>query len=129
MPAGDPQALEAVKKRVEDEGYSGFALWGGKAFLKNADRSLSEKDIHFKGEQDAVELYSYEAKGLHAEDVEYVAILKKMGDRPVGIVVRSWPFTVSNVEHSSVAEWNKVRPELQARAGDVVMEVNKATDR
>jgi len=54
MPAED---IEGVKKVVIDQGYSGFAVWAGTAYLKKADHQLTEKDLQDMGFMSSVTFY------------------------------------------------------------------------
>merc|ERR1712232_355890 len=41
----DAANIDAVKRRAEQEGYSGFSVVFGTAYLKSLDRELTEKDL------------------------------------------------------------------------------------
>eukprot|EP00419_Tripos_fusus_P013950 CAMPEP_0172754176 /NCGR_PEP_ID=MMETSP1074-20121228/157423_1 /TAXON_ID=2916 /ORGANISM="Ceratium fusus, Strain PA161109" /LENGTH=516 /DNA_ID=CAMNT_0013587027 /DNA_START=35 /DNA_END=1585 /DNA_ORIENTATION=- len=53
MPAHD---LDAVKKRAEEQGYGGFSIFQGEAWLKEVD-GISRGDLHWMGHSDPCVFY------------------------------------------------------------------------
>jgi hypothetical protein len=54
MPADD---IEAVKNFVVDQGYSGFCVWAGTAYIKKADHQLTNGDLQSLGFLSTVVFY------------------------------------------------------------------------
>jgi hypothetical protein len=68
MPAND---IEAVKKFVIDQGYSGFCVYAGTAYLKKADRQLTSSDLQSMGFMSTVTFYLPTRVSQEVEPVEY----------------------------------------------------------
>lgn len=62
--------VKAVKSRVELNGYSGFALWKGTAYLKKVDKQLTKKDLKFKGKDSGVTFYIYNPNPIQWQESE-----------------------------------------------------------
>lgn len=59
--------LEAVKRRAESIGASGFSVWNGQAFLKKMPKRLTQQDLEYKGKDNHVEFYLFTPLALSLE--------------------------------------------------------------
>lgn len=51
--------IEAVKRRVEKMGYTGFAVWKGFAYIKAAGKPLTRDDLEWCGDENEVVFYLF----------------------------------------------------------------------
>lgn len=54
--------LTAVQERVQHQGYAGFAVWHGQAWIKSV-QEVSKSDLTFKGESSTVAFYLRRPRG------------------------------------------------------------------